>query len=297
VADRQATVPCVYCRTPLAVDDVAAAIDETSVRLAFQSIQPQRREAARGLSGLLIRLYQASLQRVWLWASELIIVSWWPWPVVLVVAMVTDTTVALLGSDWVPAGLQTQLWLRLHTRACPACRCRTEKDGGCDNVRCSQCRTDWCFACGRVRGGLDDDDYLCRCLRGQYRRWVDTHQELLFDLAVWALITCSVVTVLFCTGQLYLVHDWSRLVVQSAITFVVEAGSRLGGLCVHAGRQLANCAWHTFAWCMSWWWVVPCVAFIVLAVGLLWYVRLLLPYCLPVRTGPEVRGPSRGLWR
>ena len=36
----------------------------------------------------------------------------------------------------------------LHIMYCPGCDTATEKDGGCDHMRCPNCNTDWCFACG-----------------------------------------------------------------------------------------------------------------------------------------------------
>jgi len=36
-----------------------------------------------------------------------------------------------------------------QTKACPNCKVRTEKNGGCMFMKCSQCGTQWCWQCGK----------------------------------------------------------------------------------------------------------------------------------------------------
>lgn len=41
---------------------------------------------------------------------------------------------------------------------CPSCKCYIEKFDGCNKVRCSQCKTNFCFLCGDIL--LKDDPYI-----------------------------------------------------------------------------------------------------------------------------------------
>ncbi|CEL96784.1 unnamed protein product [Vitrella brassicaformis CCMP3155] len=43
-----------------------------------------------------------------------------------------------------------------ETRRCPTCAAKVEKNGGCDHMLCTECWTDWCWACGRL-------DSECAC--------------------------------------------------------------------------------------------------------------------------------------
>lgn len=52
--------------------------------------------------------------------------------------------VALLDDD-----RETSSWLRAHTKACPVCAARVEKNDGCNHMTCLQCRSHWCWYCKR----------------------------------------------------------------------------------------------------------------------------------------------------
>ena len=45
------------------------------------------------------------------------------------------------------ADLASQDWVQTNTRPCPRCAARITKNGGCNVMRCPQCRAQFCWAC------------------------------------------------------------------------------------------------------------------------------------------------------
>ncbi|KAL7545030.1 hypothetical protein ACHAWF_008399 [Thalassiosira exigua] len=45
----------------------------------------------------------------------------------------------------------TQRWKNSNTRPCPGCSSPIIKNGGCNHIKCSRCRVDFCWACMRPR--------------------------------------------------------------------------------------------------------------------------------------------------
>lgn len=43
-----------------------------------------------------------------------------------------------------------EVWLKLHTRPCPRCHAPIEKQGGCNHMKCTSCRLNFCWACMRA---------------------------------------------------------------------------------------------------------------------------------------------------
>ncbi|EOD13010.1 hypothetical protein EMIHUDRAFT_247186 [Emiliania huxleyi CCMP1516] len=41
-------------------------------------------------------------------------------------------------------------FLLLHTRPCPSCGARTQRDKGCMHITCTNCSAEWCWACGQT---------------------------------------------------------------------------------------------------------------------------------------------------
>ena len=53
-----------------------------------------------------------------------------------------------------PAGLadkETEKWIGNNTRPCPSCSVPISKESGCNHMRCTHCRAQFCWACMRVR--------------------------------------------------------------------------------------------------------------------------------------------------
>lgn len=46
---------------------------------------------------------------------------------------------------------ETSRWMQTNTRPCPSCSVPISKAGGCNHVRCSNCRANFCWACMRLR--------------------------------------------------------------------------------------------------------------------------------------------------
>ena len=45
-------------------------------------------------------------------------------------------------------------FLLQHTRPCPSCGARTQRDKGCMHIRCTICSQEWCWACGQKGKGV-----------------------------------------------------------------------------------------------------------------------------------------------
>lgn len=45
---------------------------------------------------------------------------------------------------------QSQKMIEESTRACPGCKCKTEKSGGCMHMICSRCHHEWCWLCRKT---------------------------------------------------------------------------------------------------------------------------------------------------
>lgn len=54
----------------------------------------------------------------------------------------TQTTQAHLDAE-----LASQFWIHAHTKPCPHCGVRIEKNGGCDYIQCTQCGYEFCWEC------------------------------------------------------------------------------------------------------------------------------------------------------
>lgn len=59
--------------------------------------------------------------------------------------------------------LSAQLLLK-NTKPCPKCKTKTEKNGGCMYITCTQCRIGWCWHCG----DMDPSHHVFECNRPQY---------------------------------------------------------------------------------------------------------------------------------
>mmetsp|Transcript_731 Transcript_731/g.1335 ORF Transcript_731/g.1335 Transcript_731/m.1335 type:complete len:509 (-) Transcript_731:1892-3418(-) len=46
---------------------------------------------------------------------------------------------------------ETSRWMDAHSRKCPSCSVPIMKTGGCNHMRCTHCRADFCWACMRLR--------------------------------------------------------------------------------------------------------------------------------------------------
>ena len=54
---------------------------------------------------------------------------------------------------------QSDLWILRHTKKCPHCSIPTEKNNGCDHMKCRECKKDWCWICGS--GGWSSYSHKC----------------------------------------------------------------------------------------------------------------------------------------
>ena len=57
---------------------------------------------------------------------------------------------------------ETKRWLGANSRNCPSCSAPIVKAGGCNHVKCAQCRADFCWACMRLRTSCK----AFRCVNG-----------------------------------------------------------------------------------------------------------------------------------
>lgn len=55
---------------------------------------------------------------------------------------------------------ETAHWLVANTKNCPNCSCIIEKDGGCNHMRCSKCKHEFCWVC-MGDWVLHTDNYMC----------------------------------------------------------------------------------------------------------------------------------------
>ncbi|KAA8491481.1 putative E3 ubiquitin-protein ligase rbrA [Porphyridium purpureum] len=80
---------------------------------------------------------------------------------------------------------KNKMWMMLHTKRCPRCRTRIQKDDGCSHMICSQCRFEFCWIC---RGQYDDEGCLssCRC----WMFWI-VAAPLVFPLGAAALVVAA----------------------------------------------------------------------------------------------------------
>jgi hypothetical protein len=52
---------------------------------------------------------------------------------------------------------------------CPHCRYGTEKNGGCNHIKCVNCQKDWCWLCGKeYKPGHYADKNLNGCSGGWF---------------------------------------------------------------------------------------------------------------------------------
>eukprot|EP00168_Porphyra_purpurea_P015541 TRINITY_DN4802_c0_g1_i1.p1 TRINITY_DN4802_c0_g1~~TRINITY_DN4802_c0_g1_i1.p1 ORF type:complete len:241 (-),score=38.92 TRINITY_DN4802_c0_g1_i1:157-879(-) len=57
-------------------------------------------------------------------------------------------------------------WAAFHTRACPRCRVRIQKDSGCSHVTCSRCAAYFCYRClGYLPTCCTQPGRQCVCVR------------------------------------------------------------------------------------------------------------------------------------
>ncbi|KAL3940355.1 MAG: hypothetical protein SGARI_001000, partial [Bacillariaceae sp.] len=57
---------------------------------------------------------------------------------------------------------ESSRWMNANTRACPSCSAKIVKQGGCNHMRCSNCRAEFCWACMQLRSRCQ----AFRCVNG-----------------------------------------------------------------------------------------------------------------------------------
>jgi hypothetical protein len=57
---------------------------------------------------------------------------------------------------------ESSRWMSANARACPSCSAKIVKHGGCNHMRCSNCRAEFCWACMQLRSRCQ----AFRCVNG-----------------------------------------------------------------------------------------------------------------------------------
>lgn len=50
-------------------------------------------------------------------------------------------------------------WIAQHTKPCPGCGVRIEKNGGCDYMQCPLCKTEFCWLCSKYH---NHSNHVCK---------------------------------------------------------------------------------------------------------------------------------------
>ena len=74
---------------------------------------------------------------------------------------VDHDAMVMCGGVKVNLSKEDSFWLIEHTRLCPFCSHSVEKNGGCDQVRCSNCKNFFCFNC------LEKDSQHHYCIKSR----------------------------------------------------------------------------------------------------------------------------------
>lgn len=53
----------------------------------------------------------------------------------------------------------TAAWILANTKACPRCKVRIEKNGGCDYIKCYVCGNEFCWKCSHYH---NHGNHVCR---------------------------------------------------------------------------------------------------------------------------------------
>ena len=59
-------------------------------------------------------------------------------------------------------------YIMTQTRPCPKCGVRTQRSAGCMHIDCTQCGTEWCWACGQMGKGVH---HTYACTRKPDPKW------------------------------------------------------------------------------------------------------------------------------
>lgn len=63
-------------------------------------------------------------------------------------------------------GIMFEMWATVHTKACPACACRIQRNHGCSHMTCTRCAAYWCWRCkGFLNNGCPLPGRPCVCDR------------------------------------------------------------------------------------------------------------------------------------
>ena len=54
----------------------------------------------------------------------------------------------------------SDIWKEMWVKFCPKCECPIEKDGGCNFMKCLNCRFEFCWYC--MQSTRNHDDYFCK---------------------------------------------------------------------------------------------------------------------------------------
>lgn len=94
-------------------------------------------------------------------------------------------------------------FLALHTRPCPSCGARTQREKGCMHITCTNCAAEWCWACGQT-GSRGQVHHVSQCSRTpdpswaferEQRRIIDGSFASAFDAAVYCAEIGEVISV------------------------------------------------------------------------------------------------------
>lgn len=63
------------------------------------------------------------------------------------------------GQSVQSADAATAAWILAHTKPCPRCKVRIEKNGGCDYIKCYVCGNEFCWKCSHYH---NHGNHVCR---------------------------------------------------------------------------------------------------------------------------------------
>ncbi|GLD97515.1 hypothetical protein PINS_up006205 [Pythium insidiosum] len=172
---------------------------------------------------------------------------------------------------------RTKRILNKHTKPCPNCGARIEKNGGCNHMHCAACRTDFCWLCGKAMDSVADHyswRNVSECSGQQHVNlvarpsWWSRILGLVVAALAWCLVCLLTLVVVilscFCVPCWMLnssgdfddlmscAHDFASLVVYGTVEVFAAACRYLGTLlsvvfCVPCFKWLRNRAecWDT----------------------------------------------------